>query len=85
MLSADDTFKEVGSSTGIHYLDDREEYLTTPETGLWQKKTNIIRQWDEKIFPVESSSMRKAMDLLLADSEDEDDQMEDQGGYERTC
>jgi len=91
-LSGDETFQEVGSSTGIHYFSDFEEYLTILETGLCQRKKsviNIIRQWDEKIFPnsnlslVKSkknnseSGLKKAMDLLAADSE-EGDQMEDQ-------
>jgi hypothetical protein len=30
-LSADDTFQEVGSSTGIHYFSNFEEYLTILE------------------------------------------------------
>ena len=83
MLSADDTLQEVGLSTGIRYFDDFEKYLTILETGLRQKKTsvlNIFRQWTEKIFPRESSRLRKAMDLLLADS---DDEMEDQDGNGR--
>ena len=87
MLSGDDTLQEVGSSTGIRYFNDFEEYLTLLETGLRQKKKsvlNIIKQWDEKIFPDTGSSLvkggkspgssglRKAMDLLAADSEEED-------------
>lgn len=58
------------------------------ETGLRQKKKsviNIIKQWDEKIFPETDSSLvkgkksseniglKKAMDLLAADSEEEED------------
>ncbi len=85
-LSADDTLHEVGSSTGIRYFNDFEEYLTILETGLRQKKKsvlNIIKQWDEKIFPDSSSSLvrtgenpgsiglKKAMDLLAADSEED--------------
>ena len=53
-LSADETLQEVGSSTGIHYFDDFQEYLTILETGLQQRTAsaiNIINQWDEKIFP----------------------------------
>ena len=86
-LSADDTLHEVGSNTGIRYFNDFEEYLTLLETGLRQKKKsvlNIIKQWDEKIFPDSGSSLvrsgespgsiglKKAMDLLAADSEEED-------------
>ena len=89
MLSSDDTLQEVGSSTGIRYFNDFEEYLTILETGLWQKKKsiiNVIKQWDEKIFPNsdsslvtgkkidESGGLKKAMDLLAADSEEEDTQ-----------
>ena len=33
-LSSDDTLQEVGSSTGIHYFNDFEDYLTILETGL---------------------------------------------------
>jgi hypothetical protein len=64
----------VGLSTGIHYFDDFEKYLTILETGLRQKETsvlNIFRQWAEKIFPIETRRVRKVMDLLLADLEDE--------------
>ena len=85
-LSADDTLQEIGSNTGIRYFSDFEEYLMILETGLRQKKKsviNIIRQWDEKIFPDsdsslvkgnfkksnESSDVKKAMALLEADSE----------------
>jgi hypothetical protein len=59
------------------------------ETGLRQKKRsiiNIIKQWDQKIFPNsnsslvrdnfkksdESSGLKKAMALLAADSEEEE-------------
>ncbi|KAF8961300.1 hypothetical protein BDZ97DRAFT_1760038 [Flammula alnicola] len=59
-LSSDDTFQEVGSTTGIRYFNDLEEYLTILETGLRQKKKsviNIIKQWDEKIFPNSDSSL----------------------------
>ncbi len=88
----DDTPQEIGLSTGIHYLNDFVEYLTIIDTGPRQKKKsviNIIRQWDEKVFADselslvknkkndERSSLEKAMDLLAADSEEEDDQMED--------
>ncbi|KJA15886.1 hypothetical protein HYPSUDRAFT_71753 [Hypholoma sublateritium FD-334 SS-4] len=88
-LSADETLQEVGSSTGIRYFSDYEEYLTIIETGLRQKKKsiiNVIKQWDEKIFPETESSLvkgkksnengglKKAMDLLAADSEEEDEE-----------
>jgi hypothetical protein len=90
-LSSDDTLQEVGSSTGIRYFNDFEEYLTILETGLRQKKksiVNVIKQWDEKIFPNsdsslvtgkknnESSGLKKAMDLLAADSEEGDEEVE---------
>ena len=95
-LSADDTLQEVGSSTGIRYFSDFEEYLMILETGLRQKKKsviNIIKQWDEKIFPEsdsslvkgsfkksdENSGIKKAMALLAADSE-EDSEHEDNIG-----
>jgi hypothetical protein len=95
-LSSDDTLQEVGSSTGIRYFNDFEEYLTILETGLGQKKKsiiNVIKQWDEKIFPNshsslvtgkrnnESNGLKKAMDLLAADSEadsEEDDEEDDE-------
>jgi hypothetical protein len=83
--------QEVGLSTGICYFRDFEEYLTILTTGLRRKKKsiiNIIKQWDEKVFPDsessllrgrndEGSSLKKAMDLLEADSEEDGDQMED--------
>jgi hypothetical protein len=80
-------------STGIHYFRDFEEYLTILETGLRQKKKsviNIIKQWDDKVFPDsesslvkgkkndEGSGLKKVMDLLNADSEEEDDLEDDQ-------
>ena len=74
MLSADDTLQEVGLSTGIHYFDDFEKYSTILETSLQQKKTsifNIFELWAERIFPIESRRLRKAMYFLLADSDDE--------------
>ena len=60
------------------------------ETGLQQRKKsviNIIKQWDEKIFPESNSSLvkgkfkksdedsgiKKAMALLAADSEEDSD------------
>ena len=83
-LSADDTLQEVGLSTGIRYFDDFEKYSTILEAGLQQKKTsvlNIFKQWAERIFPIESRRLRKAMYLLLADS---DDEIEYQDGNGRT-
>ena len=88
MLSADETLQEVGSNTGIRYFRDFEEYLMVLETGLRQKKKsiiNVIKQWDEKIFPNsdsslvkgnlnksdENSSIKKAMDLLAEDPVEE--------------
>jgi hypothetical protein len=91
-LSGDEILQEVGSSTGICYFNDFEEYLTVLNTGLRQKKKsviNIVKQWDEKIFPDtnsslvkgkkrdESGDLKKAMDLLAADPEEEDIQMDD--------
>ena len=85
----------MGSCTGINYFNNFEEYLTILETSLRRKKKsvlNIIKVWDEKIFPNsksslvkgkkkdEGSGLKKAMDLLEADSEEEDDQIEGQGG-----
>jgi hypothetical protein len=72
VLLADDTFQEAGLSTGIHYFNDFEKYSTILKTGLQQKETtilNIFKQWAERIFPIESRRLRKAMYLLLADSE----------------
>jgi len=80
-LSADESFQTVGSATGIHYSNDYQEYLTILETGLRQKKKsilNVIKQWDDKIFPDSESSLvlgkknnaesgsglKKVMDLL---------------------
>jgi hypothetical protein len=92
-LSGDESLQEVGSSTGIRYFNDFEEYLTIIETGLKQKKKsiiNVIKQWDDKIFPEtasslvkgkkssESSGLKKAMELLENDPEDEEDELEDQ-------
>jgi len=95
-ISGDEAFQEVGASTGIRYLNDYEEYLTILETGLQQKKrsvVNIIKQWDEKIFPDTNSSLakgnlkkgdesglKKLMDSLADDSEEEDSRVEDENG-----
>ncbi|KDR66777.1 hypothetical protein GALMADRAFT_273440 [Galerina marginata CBS 339.88] len=90
-LSSDDTLQEVGSTTGIRYFKDFEEYLEILETGLRQKKKSvigIIKQWDKKIFPnsesslvagqknEESSGLKKVMELLAADSEEDDSQQD---------
>ena len=74
VLSADDTLQEVGLSTGIHYFNDFEKYSTILEASLQQKETsilNIFKQWSERIFPIESRRLQKAIYLLLADSDDE--------------
>jgi hypothetical protein len=59
-LSSDVSFQEVGSSTGIQYFQDYEEYLTMLETGLRRRKktiVNIFKEWDAKIFPETDSSL----------------------------
>jgi hypothetical protein len=59
-LSSDETLQTVGTSTGIHYFDDYEEYLRLLETGLRRKKKsvlNIIKEWDLRIFPNTDSSL----------------------------
>jgi hypothetical protein len=84
-------FRKWGQVLGyvISVTSDFEEYLMILETGLRQKKRsviNIIKQWDQKIFPDsdsslvkdnfkksdESSGLKKAMALLAADSEEEE-------------
>ena len=76
----------MGSSTGIRYFKDYDEYLTLLETGLrTRKKTivNIFKEWDTKIFPetdfsladVESSkddtaNLKMLMDLLEDDADE---------------
>ncbi|KAF8798514.1 hypothetical protein BYT27DRAFT_7320401 [Phlegmacium glaucopus] len=92
-LSGDETLQEIGSSTGIHYFKDLEEYLTILETGLRQKKKtviNIIKQWDAKIFPDsdsslvkdkksdEGSGLKKVLNLLAADSEEDSEEEDNQ-------
>jgi len=62
-LSSDLSLQEVGSSTGIRYFKDYEEYLTLLEIGLrTRKKTilNIFKEWDAKIFPETDSSLAGA-------------------------
>ena len=88
-MSSDETLQAVGTSTGIRYFDDYEEYLKILETGLRRKKKsvlNVIREWDSRIFPNTDSSLagtnakpttddggvRRAMEALDADSEDEE-------------
>ena len=59
-LSSDETLQAVGTSTGIHYFYNYEEYLKILETGLcWKKKSvlNIIKEWDSRIFPNTDSSL----------------------------
>src|ERR1700678_3320736 len=61
-LSGDDTLQDVGSHTVINYFHDFEEYLTILKTGLHQRKKkvfNIIKEWDQRIFPNSDSSMVK--------------------------
>jgi hypothetical protein len=88
-LSSDTTLQAVGTSTGIHYFDDYEEYLNLLATGLRRKKksiVNIIREWDSQIFPNTDSSLvvakakssedngaKRAMDSLDDDSEENED------------
>ncbi|KAF8911092.1 hypothetical protein CPB84DRAFT_1672272, partial [Gymnopilus junonius] len=89
-LSSDDTLQAVGTSTGIHYFEDYEEYLKILETGLRRKKKStikIIKEWDSRIFANSDSSLvgkkaksnaddggvKRAMDLLEADSEEDEE------------
>jgi hypothetical protein len=88
-LSSDATLQAVGTTTGIHYFDDYEEYVKLLEMGLRRKKksvVNIIKEWDSQIFPNTDSSLvvakaksgadngvKKAMDSLDADSEEENE------------
>ena len=75
-------FQSVGSSTGINYLADYEEYVNLLQTGLRRKKKatlNIFKEWDHQVFPntgtslvggpqsQESAGMKKAMAFLDAD------------------
>jgi hypothetical protein len=85
-LSSDTTLQAVGTSTGIHYFDNYEEYLKLLKMGLYQNKksvVNIIREWDSRIFPNTDSSLvvvkakasedngvKKAMASLDADSDE---------------
>jgi len=88
-LSSDATLQAVGTSTGIHYFDDYQEYLKLLAIGLCRKKKsviNIIREWDSQIFPNTDSSLvvvkvksdedngvKRAMDSLDADSDENED------------
>jgi hypothetical protein len=76
----------VGSSTGIRYFKDYEEYLTLLETGLRSRKktvVNIFKEWDAKIFPETDSSLAGArpskgddgnLKLLMESLEDDTDE-----------
>ena len=82
-------FQSVGSSTGINYFSDYEEYVYLLTTGLRRKKKatlHVFKEWDCLVFPntgtslvggsqlQESAGMKKAMALLDADeSEAEND------------
>lgn len=62
-LSSDETLQAVGTSTGIRYFDDYEEYLRILEMGLRRKKKsilNVIKEWDSRIFPNTDSSLAGA-------------------------
>jgi hypothetical protein len=53
------SLQAVGSSTGIRYFKDYEEYLTMLEAGLRRRKksiVNIFREWDAKLFPETAST-----------------------------
>lgn len=86
-LSSDVCLQEVGSSTGIRYFKDHEEYLTLLETGLRRRKKtilNIFREWDGRIFPGTDSSLagtepskESNADLKLLMQSIEDDADED--------
>lgn len=73
-LSSDVTLQEVGSSTGIRYFKDYEEYLTMLDTGLRRRKktvVNIFREWDAKLFPETNSSL--AGPQLMKDNDADSD------------
>lgn len=79
----------IGTSTGIHYFDDYEEYVKLLAMGLRRKKksvVNIIKEWDSCIFPNTDSSLvvakaksgadngvKRAIDSLDADSDEENE------------
>jgi hypothetical protein len=93
-LSSDVSLQEMGSSTGIRYFKDYEEYLTMLETGLQRRKktiVNIFREWDARIFPDTDSSLagRKPSEdnnadlkLLMELIEDDADEEGDDAGIE---
>ena len=86
-MSCDESLQEVGSNTGINHFKDYEEYLNILESGLRRKKRdimNVIKEWDERIFlnsdssladtktkPADDAGLKRAMDLLDADSKEE--------------
>ena len=88
-LSSDVSLQEVGSTTGIRYFKDYEEYLTLLETGLQAKKKTIFkifREWDAKIFPDTDSSLAGAepsknnaanLEMLMKSLEDDSDEDDD--------
>jgi hypothetical protein len=93
-LSSDITLQELGSSTGIQYFKDYEEYLTMLKTGLRRRKktvVNIFKEWDAKIFPETNSSLADAqpmkdndadsdLKLLMESVEDDPDEEGDNNG-----
>lgn len=71
-LSSDISLQETGSSTGIRYFKDYEEYLTMLEIGLRRRKktiVNIFREWDARIFPETDSSLAGPKPNLDHDAE----------------
>jgi hypothetical protein len=88
-LSSDVSFQEVGSSTGIRYFQDYEEYFTILEIGLRRRKKtiiNIFKEWDANIFPDTDSSLAgvKSNDtsyfkVLMASVEEDDTDEEPEG------
>jgi hypothetical protein len=91
-LSSDGSLQEVGSSTGIQYFKDYDEYLTVLETGLRRKKKTIVtifREWDAKIFPETDSSLAGAkpskddsanLKVLMDSVEDDTDEEDNNAG-----
>ncbi|KAJ3488400.1 hypothetical protein NLJ89_g11619 [Agrocybe chaxingu] len=86
-LSGDECLQPVGARTGIKYFSDYEDYLSLLTKGLRKKKMStvaIFREWDRLVFPDTDSSLvgcsesnrkdglKRAMDLLDADYEEED-------------
>ena len=61
--SADDALQEIGSTTGICYLEDCEEYLKILHTDSRRKRWSIPKitcEWDNAIFPNTTSSIAGA-------------------------